>query len=705
MNIYSLPALISFTINASVALLILMDDPKATLNKWFAAFVALFAFWNLSEILILNVHKSGNAIFIAQVLYRIIFIVPAFFVIIAYKFPSSFHKFSNSLLFYFIVILLPVVLLLLSFPTFHIQTIRLNSESNSFYYKFYFKNSLVFLSQLIVSIIYFTWGLIVLLRKISKLKTIKHKNQTLFFAVGFFAILILFALINIFRSWFEQTVSFYLLSTLLTFLISLFFLYVLLHYKIFQVNKIIKSGIIYSTLSSIVLAIYFLIIQSTSLTVSKYFNINSFFFTTILIIVLVFLMRPLEKLLQNKIDNFLRKDFATYRHNFSIFTKQLQEYKSLNVFFEFVKSFIEKNFFTGEIILFIYDDDSSTFHNEIHPNEILSVKENKYFFKTLIEFNRATEIFEFNITKINKDLLDYFDRHNIQIIVPFIFEEKLLAIIFIAEKKYADKFTEDEIEKLTIMSGEVSLAFHRNQMFEDLQRKIKDRYRLENLASIGQMTAGIAHEIRNPLNTISLSVQTLKKKEISEDDKNDLMNYISEEINRLERILQDFLKLSKERKINLSKVKIENLFDRVILALERENNKNIKINKFITSNHYQFITDEDILYQSLLNLGMNAFDAVMERCETDASFKCKDAEIKFSFSDKNNFHIIRVEDNGIGIRKETGNKIFDPFFTTKEEGTGLGLSIVNNIIGLLSGTITYKSEFGKTEFIIKLKLN
>ena len=705
MNIYSLPALISFTINISVALIIILEDPKADLNRWFSSFLSLFAFWNLSEIVILNVHNSSNAVFAAHILYRIIFLVPAFFVIIAYKFPKSFHKFSHKFIFYFAVISIPILILALSFSGFEIQIVKLGSSENTFYYRINYNDSFAFLSQIFVSFVYFVWGIIVLYKKLPKLKTVKQKNQTLFFTFGFLTILLLFVIINAFRPLLEQAVSFYFLSTLLTFLISLFFLYVILHYKIFTIRRIIRSGIIYSALSSIVLAIYVLVIQGLSSTVSEYFRINSFFFTALLIIFLVFLMRPLERKLQNFLDIFLRKDITLYRHNFSIFTHQLQEYKSLDKFFELVKEFIDKNFFAGSTLLFLVNEEREIFYNEKNPKDNFSINKYKYFINSLVEFKRAVEINEFNLKEIDTELLKFFEKNNIQVIQPFIFENKLLAIIFIGKKKYADRFTEDEIERLTIMSDEISLALHRNVMFENLQQKIKQQYRLEKLASIGQMTAGIAHEIRNPLNTISLSVQTLTKPEINSEDRNELMKYISEELERLERILQDFLKLSRQRDIQNSEINFEELIDRVILALESKNNKSITIEKKIKSTIPNFKSDADFLYQSLLNLGLNALDAVYQRCNEDKTFNCKKGKIRFFITTENEYLIIIVKDNGIGINEEKCDKIFEPFFTTKEEGTGLGLAIVHNLVQMLGGTIQCKSEHEDTSFTIKINKN
>ncbi len=705
MNIYSLPALISFTINISIALIIFLDNSKSDLNRWFSAFVAMFALWNFSEILILNSHTYDSALIGAQVLYRIIFLVPAFFVIIAYKFPQSFHSFSGKLTFYFIIFFFPVLFLILSFPDFQLNLVHLAGSKNMFYYHLSYRVDIKFIAQIILSLGYFIWGIVVLILKLRRLKTVSKRNQTLFFLIGFVIIFLTFTIINVYRSSLEKAVSFYFLSTSLTFLISLFFLYVVIHYKVFRVSKLIKTGLVYSTLSGIVFALYVIVIQGLSVSVSEYFNINSYFFTALMIIILVFLMRPVERLVQAKIDVLLGKDMDKYRHNFSKFTHELQEYKPSKEFFEMVKKFIDRNFYTGKTLLFVFDEKNNFFFNEDSPDEVLHIDEYKYFVKKLIKLKRAIEIYELDFNRINSFLKNYFEKHSVQIIVPFIFNDNILAMIFISKKKYAEKFKEEEIERLTIMSDQVSLAFHRNRMFEDLQKRVKEQFRLEMLASIGQMTAGIAHEIRNPLNTISLSAQTLRKEGIADEDKKELLDYISEEVERLERILQDFLKLSKQREIKYSTGDVDEIFDRVILSLEGRNKSGIKVEKEIPDGIQEITTDFDILHQIILNLGINALDAISDRCRADAEFSCGEGRVQLIFRKENSFYEFIVKDNGIGIGEDAEEKILQPFFTTKEEGTGLGLSIVNNLVSLIGGALSYKSKFGETEFIIKLNQN
>ena len=92
MNIYSIPAIIAFTINFSIALIILLNNSKKSLNRWFSSFIFSFALWNISEIILLNSKNLENALLGAQILYRIIFLAPAFFLMIAFLFPRNFNS-------------------------------------------------------------------------------------------------------------------------------------------------------------------------------------------------------------------------------------------------------------------------------------------------------------------------------------------------------------------------------------------------------------------------------------------------------------------------------------------------------------------------------------------------------------------------------------------------------------------------------------
>ncbi len=710
MNVYSLPSILAFTINFSIAFIILLDNPKSKINRWFAAFVMVFVFWNLAEILILTTSTFSEAVFGAQVLYRMIFLLPAFYVAIAYNFPVQTSKIAGKVYFYIILFVVPVVLLASSFPNFKIDIIHLQNGQSGYFYKLRLTTEPLFILQLIITSVYLIWGTAVLITKIPKLRTVKQKNQTFFLLIGFIIIIAYFLLINIFRLNLVSEFSIYFLNTIFVLSTNVFFLFLLVYYKTFATKKILRSGIVYSIIYTIILAIYFIVVENLSHTLNNYFGINSFFTSAFIILILVSLIKPLETTLRKLLDKVFLKDISKYRHNFSKFNLELQNYLEPQVLLASVKNFIIKNYLIEEVTCYLKDD-AGNYNCPNTPNDSIPSELIKKYSDFFISVKRAVEIYELDAGKADSSFLKILKKKRIELILPLVFEDELLAVLFLSKKRYDSKFTEDELERLTILVNEVVIAFHRNKIFAELQTQKEEQFKLEKLAAIGQMTAGVAHEIKNPLNTISVSAQTLMKGTLNSEENYELMDYIVKEVDRLDNLLKDFLKLSKTIEIKFETVEVGTLFAKVITAVETKNINHIKIGCDCEKRTF-LRTDPSLLYQVLLNLGLNSIDAITERCKKaclptgmEDTFNCPDGLLRLSTEDLNDEIIIKIQDNGIGIPKEKISYIFNPFFTTKEEGTGLGLSIAHNIITSMGGTISVNSLSNKTEFQIAFSKN
>ena len=702
MNIYSLPGIISFTINFSMGLIVLLDNPRSSLNRWFAAFIFQFALWNISEIIILNSGSLGNALLGAQILYRIIFLAPAFFVIIAYSFPKNFHNWTRHILFYTAIFAVPVLCLSLSFPEFQIQLVPLKKFHNIYYYELEYNSSLSFIALLAISIIYIIWGTLVLGLKIPRLRTVRQRNQTRFLLFGLLTIFFIFIVINILRTIFERAVSFYFLSTITTFFISLFFLIAILQYRILKISRLISSGITYSILSSVILVIYFLIIQSLSESLSHFFNINSNLLQAFVILSIIILIRPLSTRLQHIFDRLLHKDIHQYRHNFFKLSQNLLTYYPPNIFFQKVSAFLAKNFKSDQVLVFIPDEQQNKFYEINMTGNSPRIAFDSGFIRQMLHIKKVVELYELEHKTLDRNLLEFLEKNQIRLILPLIFHDELLALVLLSGKKQGRDYSEDELEILSIFANEIAIAFHRNKIVEKLQQKERQRFRLQKLAALGQLTSGVAHEIRNPLNTISTAAETLQNKKLPPQGQNQLLQYILEETNRLNRVLNDFLNFSKLRPALFRRVPLEQIIERVVLALETSLTEKIEIISQIEQRQKDIVTDQDFLYQILLNLGINSLEAIRERCEKDENFRCENGKMQILVRHDAAGWVIRVIDNGIGIPDDNAESIFDPFFTTKKSGTGMGLSIVHSMIGTLGGDIRVRSKKGQTEFIISL---
>ncbi len=207
-----------------------------------------------------------------------------------------------------------------------------------------------------------------------------------------------------------------------------------------------------------------------------------------------------------------------------------------------------------------------------------------------------------------------------------------------------------------------------------LEEKLR---RAEHLSAIGGMTAGISHEIRNPLGIIKSSAQLLKKKLAKLDPDSKIPDIIVEESTRLNHIITDFLDFAKPKVPDLRPCAIDEVIEKNLIFLTSQiEESRIQIKTDYQKNIPKLMADTAMLYQSFLNILLNSFHAVKENGTITIS----------TWSETDRVHIC-FTDNGEGISEEALKKIWTPFFTTKDTGTGLGLGIVKNIIEAHKGSI------------------
>ena len=258
-----------------------------------------------------------------------------------------------------------------------------------------------------------------------------------------------------------------------------------------------------------------------------------------------------------------------------------------------------------------------------------------------------------------------------------------------------------------IIIGTLIKIFDITKSYESAQ-KLK---RAEQLASFTTLAAGVAHEIKNPLGSISIYVQLIEKiikKNMDNDcqcynEFRDYCNIIKEEISRLEDTINSFLFSVRKLVLNLEDININSLILSTVdfLKYEIENN-NIKIDiKFDIENLILKI-DEKYIKQCLINIIQNSIDSIIEKKKHNKSDE-NNILIKLKLLD--NYALISIKDTGIGIKEEELSKIFEPYFTTKRNGTGLGLTNVIRIIEAHNGSFNIESKYGfGSEAIIKLPL-
>jgi signal transduction histidine kinase len=226
-----------------------------------------------------------------------------------------------------------------------------------------------------------------------------------------------------------------------------------------------------------------------------------------------------------------------------------------------------------------------------------------------------------------------------------------------------------------------------NRRLEQAQEEAR---RSERLVALGQLSAGLAHELRNPLAVIKGSAETLTRKLASSDPiTNEIAGYISSEVNRMNALVTRFLDFARPHKLQQRKEAIPPLLERALKAArDRWPDLNVEVEQQFAADLPEVTLDGDLIERVFTNLALNAYEAMgsgggrLRVAAVPSADGKRGVEITF-------------QDTGPGIPAELREQIFNPFFTTKETGVGLGLSIVSKIIDDHRGSIRLTSEPGE----------
>lgn len=224
----------------------------------------------------------------------------------------------------------------------------------------------------------------------------------------------------------------------------------------------------------------------------------------------------------------------------------------------------------------------------------------------------------------------------------------------------------------------------------------------DKLVLLGQLSAGVAHEIRNPLAAVNLNLQVLKRRFNQEDPEFEYIDTALQGVDRISRIVEVTLNFSRPAMPDIRDLQLNNLIvstlELVTAVIKR---KEIKVELKFDENLPVIAADSKQIQQVLINLITNAADAI----KIKGKIKIETYTEKYGRTGFGKYAVVAISDDGIGITPEDLTKIFNPFFTRKADGTGLGLPITQRILHQHSGIIDVESSVGSgTTFYIKLPI-
>ena len=316
------------------------------------------------------------------------------------------------------------------------------------------------------------------------------------------------------------------------------------------------------------------------------------------------------------------------------------------------------------------------------------------------------------IVSQNSEIVNYFSKEEQEIleeletelVYPLKVMNHISGTILLGKKIDGTSFTEQEVGLLSLLFDQAAFAIEHASLYEIQTDRLKKMYRTDRLATLGELAAGAAHEIRNPLTSIKSTIQYLSKDFNNDPVKSGMISELITEVERINKIVQGLLSFARPSTLNMSEVKVEQLINQTLLLINTTLSKqNIEVQFEYFTEETTILADVEQLKQVFLNIMLNAVEAMSQNEAGIPRILIISIEKGTLIDTHNRFLIISFEDTGKGIEDKDIDNVFNPFFTTKEEGTGLGLAISYGVINRHEGEIEIKSTPGKgTSIVVKL---
>jgi signal transduction histidine kinase len=284
-----------------------------------------------------------------------------------------------------------------------------------------------------------------------------------------------------------------------------------------------------------------------------------------------------------------------------------------------------------------------------------------------------------------REILNGFDKG---VVVPLIYQTRLAGLFLLADKISETPFSPDDIEFLSALGNQISVAIENARLYEaertaieQLRAAQQQLVQTERLAALGEMSAKIAHEVNNPLGIIKNYIHLLKRMSGGKQEVDEYTEILSQEIDRIANIVGQLREFQRPVRMELEEVDVRRVLDDTLVLTERQlRSEHIKVERKWERGPYTVNGSADALRQVFLNIIINARSAMEGGGTLTVSMERRDDQIVILFCD-----------TGPGIPPSIVPKIFEPFFTTKgDKGTGLGLSVCHGIIKSHHGSIRYK---------------
>jgi signal transduction histidine kinase len=484
--------------------------------------------------------------------------------------------------------------------------------------------------------------------------------------------------------------------------------YAIVKHQLMDINIVLKKGTTYALLLVLLYVPAFILIL---LAQKAFFQKIDTFFSVILFSIFFLVTLFFQKIkprTERTVEQFLFKDRYDYRETLARFSKAMVSILDLRSLLQKIIETITQTMKVEKASLFLLNEErggydlyeSKNAKMNSPPSHLSKGDPLPSYLQKIGEVTILEELMKgAHLSELNQ-VTEQMSSLEAEVSIPLTSKGRLIGIMNLSHKFDKDFYSQEDVDLLTTLANQTAIALENARLYEDLKKSKSYIRRADRLASLGTLTAGLAHEIRNPLTAIKTLTQLLPERLEDEEFRNEFLHIASGEVDRISSLVNELLEFARPSDPKFELEEINPILDGMILLTSTESKKKkIEIVRDYLQDLPPISIDREQVKQVFLNILLNAIEA------TPANGKIVVKTRSYLKPGGTPYLQVEIADNGSGIPREFLEDIFNPFFTTKPKGSGLGLSISNQIVQDHDGYIHVESQVNRgSSFFINLPL-
>ena len=495
-------------------------------------------------------------------------------------------------------------------------------------------------------------------------------------------------------------------NILIAFYIAIF-AYAIFTYQLMDIEFIVKKSLIYAFLLGVLLVPCYIVIIWAQVVffgkVSPTFSLISL----ILLILVGFLFPKLRFRMEEAFEQVLFKKRYNHREILLRSSREMISVVDLETLCQNLVQTVSRALGVGRISLFLIDEVKGTFSLRASLGLVsdrlkeFTLARDDQLVRRFMRRSEAVVREELEMANNGygeKELVRRMGEIEAEVSLPLTSKESLKGILNLGHKDRRQMYSEEELEVLSTLANQAAIAIDNAQLYENLKQSQSIIHRANRLSSLGMLTAGLAHEIRNPLVAIRTFTQLLPERYADIEFRESFQSIALKEVDRICGLVNDLLSFARPSTPKVSRGDVNEIVEAITRILSTEaKEKGVTVNLRLAASLPKILVDKEQLKQVSMNVILNAIQSIENKGVVEISSRL------FLKDNRERFIQIEVRDTGIGIPEGDMENIFNPFFTTKEDGSGLGLSISHQIVKEHGGYMAVESKVGVgTSFYINL---